>query len=71
MTTVAMPTWMNRSKEAEAARQAEMRERRQQAGNCIKCGIARDPASLQLCSRHLALQREYATARYAAKTGRK
>lgn len=62
-----MPTWMNRSKESEAARQAEARQRRQAAGNCIKCGLARDPKSVQLCTRHLAQQRDYMNARNANK----
>jgi hypothetical protein len=53
-----MPTWMNRTKEAEAARQAAARERRQKAGNCIRCGIARDPNSKQLCTKHLEQQRD-------------
>jgi hypothetical protein len=51
------PTWMNRPKEAEAARQAAIRERRQRAGNCIRCGFARDEHSDQLCTRHLLEQR--------------
>jgi hypothetical protein len=58
-----MPTWMNRSHESEAARQAAARERRQSAGNCIKCGFKRDPKSRQLCTKHLVEQRM----RYPAK----
>lgn len=60
------PTWMNRTKEAEAARQAEARERRKRNGNCIRCGLRRDPKSKQLCTRHLREQRE----RYPAKKRR-
>ena len=62
-----MPTWMRRSKEAEAARQAAARERRQLNGNCIRCGFACDPNSTQLCVKHLAGQRAYANARNAVK----
>lgn len=57
------PTWMHRTKEAEAARQAAARERRQRAGNCIRCGFACDPNSRQLCTKHLTEQRM----RYPAK----
>lgn len=52
-----MPTWMNRTKEAEAARQAEQRWKRQEKGNCIRCGLARSKKSQQLCDRHLEMQR--------------
>lgn len=53
-----MPTWMFRTKEAEAARQAAMRQSRQAAGNCIRCGSKRAPKSRQLCQKHLDEQRE-------------
>lgn len=66
-----MPTWMNRTKEAEAARMAAARERRQRAGNCIRCGIAADPESTQLCAKHLAAQRAYANARNAKKRAKR
>lgn len=64
-----MPTWMNRSKESEAARQAEMRRRRQANGNCIRCGSARDKSSKQLCPKHLEAQRDYQRRRLVAKRG--
>lgn len=62
-----MPTWMNRTKESEAARQAIAREKRQTAGNCIKCGFKCALHSVQLCERHLAAQRSYANKRNAIK----
>lgn len=62
-----MPTWMNRSKESEAARQSGARARRQSNGNCIKCGLRRDRNSQQLCTRHLEEQRVYQLARYYAR----
>lgn len=60
-----MPSWMNRTKEAEAARMAAQRARRQKAGNCIRCGFMCDAGSTQLCTKHLAQQRTYANARNA------
>ena len=51
------PTWMFRTKEAEAERQATQRARRQDRGCCIRCGLAFDSRSRQLCSRHLIEQR--------------
>lgn len=62
-----MPTWMNRTKEAEAARQAAHRAKRQDSGNCIRCGFKCADGSKQLCERHLALQRQYMNARNAKK----
>lgn len=62
-----MPTWMNRTKEAEAERMAAHRERRQKHGNCIRCGLARDPDSQQLCTRHLLEQRKRQRERWQAK----
>lgn len=53
-----MPTWMNRTKEEDAARMAGIREKRQRAGNCIRCGVKRSDKSKQLCDRHLKEQRE-------------
>lgn len=61
------PTWMNRSKESEAARQAAAREQRQEHGNCIRCGLTRDPESKQLCTKHLLEQRAAARKRYGVK----
>lgn len=61
------PTWMNRTKEAEAARQAALYARRKAAGNCIRCGFKAADGSVQLCERHLAKQRGYANARNAKK----
>ena len=58
-----MPTWMYRSKESEAARQAAARERRQSRGDCIRCGLACDPNSVQLCPKHLLAQRQAARER--------
>lgn len=58
------PTWMHRTKESEAARQAEARARRQAHGNCIRCGLARDRRSQQLCTRHLLQQRLEARERW-------
>jgi hypothetical protein len=52
-----MPTWMNRTPEAEAARKAAARQRRQEVGNCIRCGLKQDPKSTQLCTKHLIEQR--------------
>lgn len=52
-----MTTWMNRSKQSEAARHAARAESRQKAGNCIRCGLAFDPRSVQLCTKHLEAQR--------------
>jgi len=43
-----MSTWMNRTKAAEAARIAAARERRQRAGNGIRCGFARVLATADL-----------------------
>jgi len=62
-----MPTWMNRSPEREAARQAAHRARRQEKGLCIRCGDRQAPASRQLCLRHLLAQREQARQRLRAK----
>jgi len=62
-----MPTWMCRLPEAEAARQAAHRERRQNHGNCIRCGGARDPRSKQLCTKHLLAQRKATRARLGLK----
>lgn len=62
-----MPTWMNRSKEFEAARQAAHRAKRQEKGNCIKCGLKVAVGSIQLCEHHLQKQRAYANARNARK----
>src|ERR1051326_1324888 len=61
-----MPTWMNRSKEHEAARIAAARARRQEAGNCIRCGLRAAASSKQLCESHLEEQRQYQLARYHA-----
>lgn len=61
------PTWMNRSKESEAARQAEARERRQEAGNCIRCGFKRSERSTQLCDKHLDAQKLYQRKRLGLK----
>jgi len=61
------PTWMNRSKESEAARMAAHRARRQQRGNCIRCGMPQDPNSQQLCTMHLTVQREYQRKRLGLK----
>lgn len=44
-----------------------MRERRRQAGNCIKCGLARSRKSKQLCPKHLKLQAAYVLKRDRAK----
>lgn len=66
-----MPTWMNRSKESEAARQAAARERRQDKGNCIRCGLQRSGESRQLCEQHLLEQRAAARLRYSVKRARK
>lgn len=63
-----MPTWMFRTKEAEAARIAAQREQRQLKGLCIRCGFTWDPGSRQLCTRHLQLQRE---AQQRLKAGRR
>lgn len=60
----SMPTWMNRSKESEAARRADACRARQEAGNCIRCGFKRDPASKQLCAKHLKSERTYQLKRY-------
>lgn len=62
-----MPTWMLRTKEAEAERQASQRERRQRAGNCIRCGFKRDEASKQFCTKHLLEARKAARVRYGVK----
>ena len=59
-----MPTWMNRTKEAEAARTAERYERRKSNGNCIRCGFIRDKESIQLCTKHLEESRRYRLAYY-------
>lgn len=61
-----MPTWMNRSKESEAARIAASREKRKATGACIRCGLRCDPTSVQLCAVHLKQQRAYQLARYHA-----
>lgn len=61
------PTWMYRTKEAEAARIADQRAQRQRNGNCIRCGVKCDANSKQLCTKHLAAQRAYANARNARK----
>lgn len=65
-----MPTWMFRTKDAEAARQAAAREQRQDKGNCIRCGFQRDPKSKQLCTKHLLEQRAEARVRYQVKNPR-
>jgi hypothetical protein len=44
---------------------AAMRERRQRAGNCIRCGMGRSERSDQLCDRHFDEQRR----RYRTKRG--
>jgi len=61
-----MPTWMFRSKESEAARQATLREQRQSKGNCIRCGFMLDRTSKQLCTIHLVQERRYQLTRYHA-----
>jgi len=66
-----MPTWMSRSKESEAARIAAQREQRQRNGNCIRCGLARDLNSTQLCPRHLMAQRAEARKRFGVRNPRK
>jgi hypothetical protein len=64
-----MPTWMNRTKEENAERIAEIRRRRQESGNCVRCGLKRDPASKQLCAEHLAADRKVQLDRYYASKG--
>lgn len=61
-----MPTWMNRTKEAEAERAAAFREQRQRNGNCIRCGFKRAENSQQLCEKHLKQERAYQLKRYHA-----
>lgn len=61
---VAVPTWMNRTKEQDRARIADIRAKRQEAGNCILCGCRRSDDSKQLCEKHLIGQRAYQLRRY-------